>query len=486
MLQAVIGLEIHAQLLTVTKAFCSCSAETFGETVNSAVCPVCTGQPGTLPILGNGTVKLSLMAALAFNCRINRRSFFDRKNYFYPDLPKGYQITQYFRPLAEQGFIDVRLGNGQKRRVRINRIHIEEDAGKTIHEGASSIAASRDRGGTLVDLNRCGIPLAEIVTEPDITSPREARLTMETIRDILRYMSVCSGDMEKGALRCDANISVVDTEDGKSSQRVEVKNINSFRFVEKALEFEFERISEAMRKGHQITKETRTWDFASRTTISMRTKEEESDYRYFPEPDLPPLEVSENLIDKTRREIPEMPDRKTDRFIAEYGLPEHDSTVLSADRELSDFFERAAGLTGKPKETANWMMGELIRILKEQGLTIGQTLLKPEHMADLLDLLDSGKISSNNAKEIFPDVVTTGVMPSEIAEEKGLHQVDDEGEIEVAIREAMSANPKAVDQYRSGKKGVLSYFIGAVMKKTRGRADPSIVNEVARRLLENE
>ncbi len=486
MFKTVIGLEIHAQLSTPTKAFCSCPADTFGDTENTAICPVCTGQPGTIPVLGEETVRLSVMSALALNCQVSEISCFDRKNYFYPDLPKGYQITQYFRPLARNGFIEVRVGNGRKSHIRINRIHIEEDAGKTIHEGASSISASGKQGGTLVDLNRCGIPLVEIVTEPDITSSREARLAMESIRDILRYISVCTGDMEKGALRCDANISVINTRNGQSSNRVEVKNINSFRFVEKALDYEYKRITQAMKDGKEVVKETRTWDLASKTTITMRKKEEESDYRYFPEPDLPPLRITGSYLEEVKKMLPELPDEKIDRFMRDYALPEHDAVVLVSDKELSGFFEETVKVTQRPKEVSNWLTGDLLRILKERDMTVGQSELVPDHIVDLLRLLDSRTISISVAKEIFSECVRLGKMPSNIVEEKGLQQVDDEEEIESAIRQAMKDNPKAVDQYRAGKKAVLSYFIGAVMRRTKGRADPAVAGSVARRLLEDD
>ena len=486
MFKTVIGLEIHAQLSTPTKAFCSCPADTFGDTENTAICPVCTGQPGTIPVLGEETVRLSVMSALALNCQVSEISCFDRKNYFYPDLPKGYQITQYFRPLARNGFIEVRVGNGRKSHIRINRIHIEEDAGKTIHEGASSISASGKQGGTLVDLNRCGIPLVEIVTEPDITSSREARLAMESIRDILRYIGVCTGDMEKGALRCDANISVINTRNGQSSNRVEVKNINSFRFVEKALDYEYKRITQAMKDGKEVVKETRTWDLASKTTITMRKKEEESDYRYFPEPDLPPLRITGSYLEEVKKMLPELPDEKIDRFMRDYALPEHDAVVLVSDKELSGFFEETVKVTQRPKEVSNWLTGDLLRILKERDMTVGQSELVPDHIVDLLRLLDSRTISISVAKEIFSECVRFGKMPSNIVEEKGLQQVDDEEEIESAIRQAMKDNPKAVDQYRAGKKAVLSYFIGAVMRRTKGRADPAVAGSVARRLLEDD
>ncbi|ACR79050.1 Asp-tRNA(Asn)/Glu-tRNA(Gln) amidotransferase subunit GatB [Kosmotoga olearia] len=480
MYKAVIGLEIHAQLSTVTKAFCNCSADVFELEPNTAICPVCTGQPGSLPVLNEKVVEYALKAALAFNCEINLFSSFDRKNYFYPDLPKGYQITQYFHPIAEHGYLMIGTGESRKK-VRIRRIHIEEDAGKMLHQGADSISGATE---SFVDLNRCGVPLIEIVTEPDLNSPKEAREFMELLRDTLRYIEVCSGDMEKGALRCDANISVYDTETGKSSERVEVKNINSFKFVEKALEFEFERIKAALENGENIVRETRSWNFSARETTSMRSKEEENDYRYFPEPDLPELKLTQEYVDKVKKELPELPWEKQSRFVQEYGIPEYDASVLCSDKELANFFEDVARATGKPKETSNWIMTEFLRELKQRNASVDQLGIKPEHFVDLFKLLDSGKISTKIAKELFSKMVENKKMPSELVEELGLQQINDEKLIEELIRKAMEANPKAVKQYRSGKKGVAGYFVGIVMKGTKGKANPALVNEIVRRLLE--
>jgi aspartyl-tRNA(Asn)/glutamyl-tRNA(Gln) amidotransferase subunit B len=477
-----IGLEIHAQLSTKSKAFCSCPADVFELEPNTAICPVCTGQPGALPVLNEKVVEYALKAALALNCSINLCSSFDRKNYFYPDLPKGYQITQYFTPIAENGYIIID-DNDNKKKIRIRRIHIEEDAGKLIYQGSSSISGAST---SLVDLNRCGVPLIEIVTEPDIESPSSARKFIEILRDILRYLEICSGDMEKGALRCDANISIF-SEDGKNTSNVvEVKNMNSFKFVEKALEFEKNRISSVLNEGKNIPHETRTWDFSTKTTISMRSKEEENDYRYFPEPDLLPLIIEKPFVEELKKHLPELPWEKEKRFIDEYGLPEYDAGVLAKERALADFFEAVVKKTDKPKETSNWIMTEYLREIKELDKDIEDLAFGPDHFKELFDLMDSGKISQKIAKDVFSRSLRSGKMPSTIVKEKGLEQINDEEIIEKTFKEAMKENEKAVRQYREGKKGVLGYFIGAVMKKTKGKANPELVNEIARRLLESE
>ena len=477
--RCVIGLEIHVQLSTKTKAFCSCPADVFDLPPNTAICPVCTGQPGALPVPSEEMIRYAVKAALALNCRINLYSRFDRKNYFYPDLPKGYQISQYFYPIATGGYLEIDGDEGRKK-VRIRRLHIEEDAGKLMHEGDSITKATY----TLVDMNRCGVPLIEIVTEPDISSPREARVFMEKLRSIVRYIGVSSGDMEKGALRCDANISVVDTQTGRQSNRVEVKNINSFKFVERALEYEFNRIVEALERGEDVERETRGWDMSTKTTVSMRGKEEESDYRYFPEPDIPPIVLTEEYVENVKKEIPELPDEKALRFVREYGLPEYDARVLTASRELADFYEECVRVVGRPKELSNWIMTEVLRELNERNLEITQTKLTPQHFADLFKLMDEGKISIKIAKDIFPEVFETGKMPSQIVQEKGLEQISDEGLIEEIVRKAMVENPDAVQQYRDGKKKVIGFFVGYVMKETKGKANPELVNKIAQKLLE--
>ncbi len=478
--RVVIGLEIHVQLSTDTKMFCRCSTDSYDSPPNTHICPVCTGQPGALPVINEKAVRYAVKTALALNFDVHTYSRFDRKNYFYPDLPKGYQITQYFFPLATGGYMILKTEEGEKK-IRIRRLHMEEDAGKLVHESDSITEALH----TYVDLNRAGVPLIEIVTEPDISSPREARLFMEKLRSIVRYLGVSSGDMEKGALRCDANISVVDEETGRSSNRVEVKNMNSFKFVEKALEYEFNRIVSAMERGEEIPQETRGWDLKSRSTVSMRSKEEESDYRYFPEPDLPPLILTEEYIEDIRRSLPELPDEKRERFMKEYSLPEYDASVLTADKSLADYFERVVKETGRPKEVSNWIMTELLRLMNEENVEIDRVKVGPEHFAEIFDLVESGKISKNMAKDVFREVFKTGRSPKEIVREKGLEQITDEGLIEKIIKEAMEKNPKAVEEYRAGKKGVLGYFVGQVMRATKGKADPKLASSIARRLLES-
>ncbi|AJG41378.1 glutamyl-tRNA amidotransferase [Thermotoga sp. RQ7] len=477
----VIGLEIHVQLSTKTKAFCSCPADVFDLPPNTAICPVCTGQPGALPVPSEEMIRFAVKTALALNCKIHKYSRFDRKNYFYPDLPKGYQISQYFYPIATEGYLEIDGDEGRKK-VRIRRLHIEEDAGKLVHEGDSITRASY----SLVDMNRCGVPLIEIVTEPDISSPKEARIFMEKLRSIVRYLGVSTGDMEKGALRCDANISVVDTETGRQSNRVEVKNMNSFRFVERALEYEFERIVRAMERGEDVERETRGWDMATKTTVSMRGKEEESDYRYFPEPDISPVVLSDEYLEEVKREIPELPDEKAARFVREYNLPEYDARVLTASKELAEFFEECVKVVGKPKDLSNWIMTEVLRELNERNIEITESKLTPQHFADLFRLMDEGKISIKIAKEIFPEVFETGKMPSQIVEERGLVQINDERLIEELVRKAMEQNPKAVEDYKAGKKKAAGFFVGFVMRETKGKANPELTNKIVQKLLEGE
>ncbi|PLV56309.1 Asp-tRNA(Asn)/Glu-tRNA(Gln) amidotransferase subunit GatB [Thermotoga sp. SG1] len=477
----VIGLEIHVQLSTKTKAFCSCPADVFDLPPNTAICPVCTGQPGALPVPSEEMIRFAVKTALALNCKIHKYSRFDRKNYFYPDLPKGYQISQYFYPIATEGYLEIDGDEGRKK-IRIRRLHIEEDTGKLVHEGDSITRASY----SLVDMNRCGVPLIEIVTEPDISSPKEARIFMEKLRSIVRYLGVSTGDMEKGALRCDANISVVDAETGRQSNRVEVKNMNSFRFVEKALEYEFERIVKAMERGEDVERETRGWDMATKTTVSMRGKEEESDYRYFPEPDIPPVVLSDEYLEEVKKELPELPDEKANRFMREYGLPEYDAKVLTASKELAEFFEECVKVVNRPKELSNWIMTEVLRELNERNIEITESKLTPQHFADLFRLMGEGKISIKIAKEIFPEVFETGKMPSQIVEEKGLVQINDEKLIEDLVRKAMEQNPKAVQDYKAGKKKAAGFFVGFVMRETKGKANPELTNRIIQKLLEGE
>lgn len=470
----VIGLEIHVQLRAKTKMFCPCSAEVFDKPPNTSVCPVCTGQPGVLPVINEKAVKLAVLTALALNCRINRFSRFDRKNYFYPDLPKGYQITQYFYPLAEAGFLSIEDENGEEKKIGIRRVHLEEDAGKLFHE--------KDR--SLVDFNRCGVPLIEIVTDPDIGSPAEARRFMEKLRAIVRHIGASSGDMEKGALRCDANISVEEVETGRRSNRVEVKNINSFRFVEKALEFEFERIVEALKNGENVDQETRGWDMKSRTTIPMRSKEEEADYRYFPEPDLPPLILNEELVESLRHSLPELPEERARRFVKTFDISPKEAKILALRKPVADFFEETVKLYRDPKKVTNWILSELLREMKEEDAEA--IPLKPSQLAELLTLIDEGVISTRIAKELLPEIASKGASAKKLVEERGLSQVGDEDLIRSLLKRAMDENPDVVEKYRSGKTKAMGFFVGYVMKETKGKANPAVVNRIAKELLNQD
>ncbi|MBO8160987.1 MAG: Asp-tRNA(Asn)/Glu-tRNA(Gln) amidotransferase subunit GatB [Thermosipho sp. (in: Bacteria)] len=469
----VIGLEIHVQLNTKTKAFCSCPSDVFELEPNTAICPVCTGQPGALPVPSKEMFEYGILLAAALNCQIHEFSKFDRKNYFYPDLPKGYQITQFFHPLATDGYLEL---NGKK--IKIRRIHLEEDAGKLIHSSDNITEASY----SLVDMNRCGVPLAEIVTDPDINSPREAREFLEKLRQILRYTGVSTGDMEKGALRCDANISVVDIETGNQSNKVEVKNINSFKFVEKALEYEFKRIVKLMEEGKEVEKETRGWDLSSKTTISMRSKEEANDYRYFPEPDIPPVVLSKDYIEEVKSRLPELPDEKLSRFKVEFGLGDYEAGILTSTVQLADFYEKCVKETGDPKETSNWFLTELLRFVSPED-DFEHLKIKPEHFKELFEMIEKGEITRNIAKSVFEEVLNTGKRPKLIVDEKGLKVVGDESLIEEILRKLMEQNPDKVQAYKNGKTGLLGFFVGGVMKATKGKANPKIVNEIARKLL---
>ncbi len=469
--EAVIGLEIHAQLRTKTKIFCGCSTE-FGSEPNSQTCPVCIGMPGVLPVLNRRVVEFAIKTGLAMNCRISPYSRFARKNYFYPDLPKGYQISQYELPICEQGHVDI-VVDGVKRRVGITRIHMEEDAGKNIHEQDCS----------LVDLNRTGVPLLEIVTEPDIRSPKEAATFMRKLRTILRYLEVCDGNMEQGSLRCDANVSVRPEGSTEFGTKTEIKNINSFRFVEKALEYEIKRQIKVLSEGGTVVQETRLWDSEKGVTFSMRSKEEAHDYRYFPEPDLVPLVVEKEWIDEIRKAMPELPDEKFKRYTEELELPEYDAELLTEERAIAEWFEEAVRLGAQPKEVSNWMMTELLRLLNENNQEITECRVTPEHLVKIIGLIEEGKISRNIGKKVFADVFETGKDPEEIVKEKGLVQISDTSELEKMVDEVLRANPKEVERYRNGEQKLLGFFVGQVMKASRGKANPKAVNELLRKKL---
>ena len=471
--EAVIGLEVHAQMLTQSKIFCGCSTQ-FGSEPNSQTCPVCIGMPGVLPVLNRKALELAIRTGLAMNCRISPYSRFARKNYFYPDLPKGYQISQYELPICEHGFLEIHV-EGQTRKIGITRIHMEEDAGKNIHEGGGNYS--------FVDLNRAGVPLMEIVSEPDIRSPREAAEYMKKLRTILRYLGVCDGNMEQGSLRCDANVSVRPVGQREFGTRTEVKNINSFRFVEKAVEYEIKRQIRLVEDGGKVVQETRLWDSSRGMTESMRDKEEAHDYRYFPEPDLVPVMPANEWVDEIRVSLPELPDRKRERFVSEYGLPEYDADLLTAERATAEWFEEAIQAGGQPKSVSNWMTGELTRLLNEGNAPIEACLLKPIQLAEMIQLIDNGTISGKIAKTVFEEMYRTAKSPAEIIKEKGLVQISDSVAIEKTVDEIIAKNPKEAERFRSGDEKLISFFVGQVMKSTRGKANPQMVNEILKKKL---
>ncbi len=466
--EPVIGLEIHVQMDTKTKMFCSCPVE-FGAEPNSNVCPVCLGLPGSLPVINKRAVEFAIRAGLALNCQINTKSVFARKNYFYPDLPKGYQISQYEEPIAVNGWLEV---NGK--RIRIRRLHIEEDAGKNIHEGSK----------TLVDLNRAGTPLMEIVTEPDIDSPQLAREFLEKLRNIMRYTGVSRADMEKGQLRCDINLSIRPKGSKEFGTRVEIKNVNSFRFVQKAIEAEMERQIKLVLSGQKVVQETRTFDPSTALTHPMRSKEEAEDYRYFPDPDLLPLVVPVEWIEEIKRTMPELPEERFQRFVKDYSLDEYSARVLTDNKELGDFFEDALKHYNKePKLVANWLLNDLLGNLSEVGKDIEDSPVSPKGLAELVRLIKEGTLSSKLAKEVLKEMVATGKGPNEVVEEKGLKQVSDEGQIRAFIEEVLKENPKEVERYRSGEEKVFGFLVGQVMKKAKGKANPQVVNKLLREML---
>jgi aspartyl-tRNA(Asn)/glutamyl-tRNA(Gln) amidotransferase subunit B len=474
--EPVIGLEVHVQLATRTKIYCGCPTS-FGAPPNTNVCPVCLGLPGALPVLNKRAVEMAVQAALALNCRANPVSRLARKNYFYPDLPKGYQISQYELPLAERGFVEIRL-NGAAKRVGITRVHIEDDAGKSLHEGFRD----SDRY-TYVDLNRCGTPLIEIVTEPDIRGSDEAHAFLTELKQVMQYIEVSSCDMEKGHLRCDANVSVRLRGAEKFGTKTEVKNLNSFRFLRLALDYEIARQVAILEHGGCIEQETRLYDAASGVTIGMRSKEHAHDYRYFPEPDLLPLQVSDAWRERLRAEMPELPATRRARFIDSFGLRDYDAEVLTATRELSDYFEKVAAASQNPIEASKWVQGELMGALKAAGKEITESPVAPEQLGELLALLARGELSGKMAKEVFAKMFETGEPARAIVEREGLKQISDAGELARIVDDVLAKNPKQVEQFRAGKSTVLGFLVGQVMKATRGQANPQAVNELLREKL---
>ena len=468
--EPVIGLEVHVQLATATKIFCGCPTS-FGAPPNTNVCPVCLGLPGALPVLSQQAVEMAIKAGLALNCRIRPVSRFARKNYFYPDLPKGYQISQYDEPLAEEGWVDISV-DGEPKRIRVNRVHMEDDAGKSLHEGFRD--SSRY---TYVDLNRCGTPLIEIVSEPDMRSSQEAYDFLTELKQVIQFVGVSSCDMEKGHLRCDANVSVMRKGAEKFGTKAEVKNLNSFRFLKAALDYEITRQVAVLESGGRIEQETRLYDSDTGQTAGMRSKEHAHDYRYFPEPDLLPLKISDRWLSEIRSQMPELPAQKRKRFIEEYGLREYDAQVLTATRAVAEYFERAAGTSSDPRSAANWVIGDLAGLLNSAGKDIAESPVSPEHLGELVALIGKGEISGKIAKEIFPKMFESGQPPSIIIEKEGLRQISDVGALDKMIDDAIAANPKQVDQYRGGKTAVLGFLVGQVMKASRGQANPALVNE---------
>jgi aspartyl-tRNA(Asn)/glutamyl-tRNA(Gln) amidotransferase subunit B len=477
--EPIIGLEIHAQLLTRTKIFCGCSTRT-GAPPNTNVCPVCLGLPGALPVLNARAVELAVRAALALGCTVQPKSVFARKHYFYPDLPKGYQISQYQEPLATGGCVEYAVGD-RTHRVGIVRLHLEEDAGKSLHEGF----ADSDRR-TYVDFNRSGVPLVEIVTAPDLRSPAQAADFFARLRAILVAVGVNDGNMEEGSLRCDANVSVRPIGSPTLGTKTEVKNLNSFRFLQRALEYEVDRQIGLLCSGGRVEQETRLWDTAAGRTVAMRTKEEAHDYRYFPEPDLPPLQLSPAWIDEQRAKLPELPEARRRRFIRQYALGEPEAAFLSQDTALAAYFEEAVRAGAAPRSAANWLMGELARKLRETGLGIQEARVDPEALAALIGLVDAGRLSATMAKEVFERMWATGRSAAAIVEEEQLARIDDEAALERAARDVVARHADAAAQYRRGKTTALGFLVGQVMRATGGRANPAMVNRILRRLLETE
>ncbi len=474
--EPVIGLEVHAQLKTKSKIFCGCSTQ-FGASPNSHVCPVCLGMPGTLPVLNKKVVEYAIRMALATNCTISPESRFARKNYFYPDLPKGYQISQYELPIALHGYIDINVADSHRKRIGITRIHMEEDAGKLIHDPK--------RPYSMVDFNRTGVPLIEIVSEPDIRSSGEAGAYLRKLRAILRYLDICDGNMEEGSFRCDANVSIRPKNTDAFGIRTELKNLNSFKHVEKAIEFEIERQKEIILDGGTVIQETRLWEPERNTTISMRGKEEAHDYRYFPDPDLLPLVISDEWIETIKEILPELPDEKKERFINQYGLSDIDADVLISSRELADYFEICVAKFYSPKQICNWVMGPVLGLLNAEGKTIHDTPVSAEQLAQLVQLIEDAVISGKIAKTVFEEMAKTGKLPQTIIEEKGLKQVSDTSTIEKMINEILADSPKQVEEYRAGKHKVFGYFVGQVMKKTKGKANPQLVTQMLNKVLKS-
>lgn len=475
--ETVIGLEVHAELKTETKIFCSCSTA-FGAEPNTQVCPVCSGFPGMLPVLNMKVVELAIRTGLALHSEIPEFCKFDRKNYFYPDLPKAYQISQFDLPICKGGYLEIDV-DGEKKEIGITRAHMEEDAGKLVHQGDITTTPF-----SLVDLNRSGVPLLEIVSEPDIRSSKEARAYMEKLRAILLFAGVSDCKMQEGSLRCDANVSVRPMGQKELGTRTEIKNLNSFRALERAIEYEAKRQIYLLEDGDEVVQETRTWDEEKQETRSMRSKEEAHDYRYFPDPDLPPLKISRERIDEIRNSMPELPDSARERLVNECGLPEYDANIITMTPELLAFFDECVNSYNDVKIISNWMMGDMTRLLNQNNMEISDCQIKPDDLVSMLKMIDDGSISGKMAKDVFEEMFSTGKKPAAIVKEKGMVQISDEETLVPIIREVIDNNPKALEDYKNGKKKAMGAMVGQVMKATRGQANPALVNKLLKEILD--
>ncbi|MFH0924775.1 MAG: Asp-tRNA(Asn)/Glu-tRNA(Gln) amidotransferase subunit GatB [bacterium] len=475
--ETVIGLEVHAQLKTNSKIFCGCDT-TFGAPPNTHTCPICLGHPGVLPVLNKRVLEYAIKTSRAVNCKLNKHSQFARKNYFYPDLPKAYQISQYELPLSEKGHLDIQLSTGEKKRIGITRIHMEEDAGKLIHDESF---VSKD--SSLVDFNRAGVPLIEIVSEPDLSSPEEARTYLENLKMILEYLEVCDCNMEEGSLRCDANISIRPVGQEKLGTKAELKNMNSFRNLQKALEYEISRQTGILEGGGKILQETRLWDAIENKTISMRSKEEAHDYRYFPEPDLVSITANQEWIEEISRSLPELPLAKKGRFIRQYNIPEYDAGILTSSKDLADYYEESVKAYNSPKLISNWIMGDLLRELKNTSVRIEDCKIKPGYLAKMVEMIDKEIISGKIAKDVFEEMFKTGKIPEEIVKDKGLQQIANQDELVKIVEKVIVENPGPVNEFLGGKEQTFGFLVGQVMKASRGKANPKMVNQILRERL---
>ncbi len=477
----VIGLEVHAQLATNTKMFCSCKLE-FGSEPNTLVCPVCLGMPGTLPSPNVTAVEYAVKMGLACDCRVDEQAMWTRKNYFYPDLPKGYQITQqgenklYDRPICTKGHIDIQLDDGSRKRIGLTRIHMEEDAGKLIHD-----LTVQD---SLFDANRCGTPLIEIVSDPDLRTPREAYLYLEKLKQILEYLEICDANMERGNLRVDANVSLRRDENAPFGNRVELKNMNSFHNIEKALEAEIELQTRILDEGGKILQQTKRWDVARGVTVALRTKEDAQDYRYFPEPDLVRLDVNETMLKRIRETLPELPEARRTRYVQEFSIPAYDADVLTRDKPVSEYFEAVCQVATDRKAASNWVMGEVLRLMKDQAIPVSEVKIQPKQLGEMINMIQSGTITGKIAKTVFEDMMVSGKDPATIVKEKGLIVINDSAAIEALIRQVMEKSPNEVQEFRGGKVKLMGFFVGQVMKLSGGKASPDQVNGLLRKMLE--